>query len=140
MLVGEALKRNVAEDVAVPESDTTGGVFGALLETVSVPVNVFAVVGANLTLRFTDWPAATVFGNVVETRLNPVPVTVAPVTDIEVPPVLETLTVNVEVVPATILPKLSAVGVRVICAGGAVTVTVADADFVLSATLVACTV
>lgn len=138
-LVGDALSRNVAEAVAVPESITTGGVFGALLVTVNVPLKVLAVVGANFTLRVVDWPAATVIGNVVATRLNPVPVTVAPVTDIEVPPVFDTWTDSVEVVPDTILPKFNAVGVMLICAA-VVTVTVADADFVVSATLVAFTV
>jgi len=38
------------------------------------------------------------------------------------------------------LPKFSVVGESAICAGRAVTVTVADADFVVSATLVAFTV
>lgn len=79
-------------------------------------------------------------GNVVVTRLNPVPVTVAPVIDMDVPPVFETCTGSVEVVPETMLPKFSAVGVIVIWAGGVVTVTVADADLVVSATLVAVTV
>lgn len=99
-----------------------------------------AVDGANLTLRFTDWPAATEIGNVAPIRLKPVPVTVAFVTDMAVPPVFETLRVSVDVVPATILPKLSEVGDSVICAGEAATVTVADADFEVSATLVAFTV
>ena len=56
------------------------------------------------------------------------------------PPVFEICTVFVEVVPATMLPKLKDVGVIAICAEAAVTVTVADADLVVSATLVAFTV
>jgi hypothetical protein len=139
-VVGDAPSRNVADDVAVPDRVIVGAVFGALLAIVIVPLNELAVAGANVTLKLTDWPAATVIGNVAGTKLNPVPDTVAPVTDIEVPPLLETLKLRVEVVPATILAKLRAGGVTAICAGAAETVTVAEADLVLSATLVALTV
>lgn len=51
-LVGDALNRKVGVAVAVPERDTTGGVFGALLVIVSVPVKLPVVVGANFTVRF----------------------------------------------------------------------------------------
>lgn len=139
-LVGDALNRKVAAVVAVPDRATVGAVFDALLVVVNVPEKVPAAVGANLTLRLADCPAGIVIGNVVATRLNPLPVTVAFVTERAVPPVLEICTVLVEVVPATMLPKLSDVGEIAICAGAAVTVTVAEADFVVSATLVAFTV
>lgn len=139
-VAGAALSRKVGAAVAVPDNVTTGGVFGALLVTVSDPLKVPVAVGANLMLRLALWPAGIEIGNVAPTRLNDAPATVAFVTDMAVPPVFETCTVNVDVVFTTMLPKLSAVGDNVICAGAAVTVTVAEADFVLSATLVAFTV
>ena len=139
-LVGDALSKKVGAAVAVPESDTTGGVFGALLVIVSVPEKLPVAVGANLTVKFVAWPAGTEIGNVAPTRLNPVPATVALVTDIVVPPVFEICTGSVVDVFTTMLPKPRLVGDTAICAGDAVTVTVAEADFVLSATLVALTV
>ena len=104
------------------------------------PVKLPVVVGANLIGRFAVAPAAIVIGNVVPARLKPVPVTVAPVTDNDEPPVFESVMFSVEVVPATKLPKLSEVGETESCAGGNVTVTVAEADLVESAALVAVTV
>ena len=56
------------------------------------------------------------------------------------PPVFETFKVCVELVFAAMLPKLREVGETAICAGVDVTVTLADADFVPSAALVAFTV
>lgn len=53
-LVGETLNKNVGGLVAVPDNVTTGGVFGALLVTVNVPLKVLAVVGANVTFRLAD--------------------------------------------------------------------------------------
>lgn len=63
----------------------------------------------------------------------------APVTVNRAPPVFETRRVCVVVVFTSMLPKLIEVTETAICAGAA-TVTVADADFVVSATLVAFTV
>jgi hypothetical protein len=139
-LVGDALNEKVAAVVAVPDKVTAGAVFDALLLAVNVPEKVPAAVGANVTPRLADCPARIEIGKVVLTRLNPLPVTVAFVTDRVVPPVLEIWTVLVDVVPATMLPKPRDVGEIAICAAAAVTVTVAEADFVLSATLVAFTV
>ena len=68
------------------------------------------------------------------------PATVALVTDRFDPPVFEILIVCVEVLLATVLGNVTVVGVIEICAGGAVTVTNAEADLVLSAALVAVTV
>ena len=53
-LVGEALSRNVAAAVAVPDRVTTGGVFGALLVTVNEPEKVPAAPGANFTDSVVD--------------------------------------------------------------------------------------
>jgi hypothetical protein len=139
-LVGDALSTKVAAAVAVPERVTVGAVFEALLLIVNEPENVPAALGANLTVIVVDWLAGTEIGNPVVTRLNPVPETVALVTDIAVPPVFETCKDTFEDVPATMLPKLRLVVERLIWAGAAVTVTVAEADLELSAILVAFTV
>ncbi len=53
-LVGEAFSKNVGAAVAVPDKATVGGVFGALLVIVSVPLNVPVAVGANLTVSVVD--------------------------------------------------------------------------------------
>jgi hypothetical protein len=82
-----------------------------------------------------------VIGKVVPITLNVLlPPMVALVTDRFDPPVFEILIVCVEVLFATVLGNVTVVGVIEICAGGAVTVTSAEADFVLSAALVAVTV
>lgn len=78
--------------MAVPDKLTAGGVLGALLETVSVPVKFPVAVGAKLIFSDADWPAATVNGNVVPTMLKALPVTVAFVTEKLVPPVFEIVT------------------------------------------------
>ena len=88
-LVGAALRRNVAAVVAVPDKATVGAVLEALLVVVKLPEKVPAAAGANLTLRLTDCPAGIEIGKVAPTKLNPLPVTVAFVTDIAVPPMLE---------------------------------------------------
>ena len=62
------------------------------------------------------------------------------VTDRLDPPVFEMVSVRVEVVFAAILLKLIAVGETAICAGAVDTVTLAEADFVVSAALVTFTV
>ena len=90
-------------------------------------------------VRFADCPAAIVIGNIVPITLKPAPLVLAPVTDSAAPPVFETRSVCVVVVFTSMLPKLMEVTETAICAGAA-TVTVAEADFVVSATLVAFTV
>jgi hypothetical protein len=79
-------------------------------------------------------------GNTAPAVLKTVPVTVAPVTDKLLPPGLEMITLCVELVFATTLPNETALGDTAICAGLAVTVIAALADFVASATLVAVSV
>jgi hypothetical protein len=139
-LVGDALSNCVGGAVAVPDKLTTGGVLGALLTTVNDPVKLPVVVGAKRTVSVAELPAATVNGNVAPTRLNPVPVTAALLTEKLVPPVFETVRFCVEVVFWTMLPNAIKADERAICAGAGVTVTVTEANFVLSATLVARTV
>ena len=98
------------------------------------------MVGENLTVKFTDCPAATVIGKLAPEILNPFPLTDAEVTERLDPPVFDTFRVCVELVFAVRLPKLRVVGETAICGGVDVTVTLADADLVPSAALVAFTV
>ena len=137
-LVGEALIRNVEAVVAVPARVTVA--FETLEVIATEPVKVPLALGENLIGSVAELPAAIVIGNVDPARLKPVPVTVAPLTESEEPPVFESVMLSVEFVPATRLPKLSEVGDTESWPGAAVTVTVADADFVTSAALVAVTV
>jgi hypothetical protein len=115
-------------------------VFEALLAILTVPVKLPVVVGANLMLRLADPPAAMVIGKLAPTRLKPVPLTVAPDTERLDPPVFDNVSVCVEVLFAAMLLKLIVVGETAIWAAAVATETVADADFVESATLVAFTV
>ena len=72
--------------------------------------------------------------------LNPLPLTAAFVTERFEPPVFVIFSACVLLVLAEMLPKLIDVGETVICAGVELTVTLAIADFVASAVLVAFTV
>lgn len=139
-LVGDALSNSVEGVVAAPDRLTTGGVFEAVLATASVPEKLPVVVGAKRTESVADWPAEIVNGNVTPVVLKPLPVTVAPVTDMLVVPELEMVTFWVDVVFATMLPNETDVGETAIVATGALTVIAADADLVVSATLTALTV
>ena len=123
--------------VAVPDSDTEA--FETLLVIATEPVNVPAELGANFTVRLAELPAGMLIGNDAPTRLKPVPVAVAPVTDSADPPVFESVMFRVEFVPVSKLPKFNEDGETESVPGAGFTVTVADADFVGSATLVAMT-
>ena len=90
-------------------------------------------------LKATDCPALTVNGSAGAITLKAAPVTLAWETVRFEPPVLLTTVANDDVVVAGMLLKVNAVGDIAITGGGTVTVTVADADFVVSATLVALT-
>jgi len=46
----------------VPESGRDSGELAAVLETATLPLKVPVVVGANVTLKPEDWPAARVIG------------------------------------------------------------------------------
>ena len=61
-LNGDVVAASVPPLVAVPESETVSDGFDASLVTVSVPVGVPAVVGANTTLKDLLAPAANVNG------------------------------------------------------------------------------
>lgn len=64
-----------------------------MLAIVTLPVKLPVAVGANLTLRFADWPTPIVSGKLVPVTLNVLPLTVALVTDRLDPPVFDTVTV-----------------------------------------------
>jgi len=81
-----------------------------------------------------------VIGKVAPTMLKALPVTVALLTDKLDPPVFDKVNVWLEVVFTVMLLKLIDAGETAICAGVVLTVTVDDADFVVSAELVALTV
>jgi hypothetical protein len=126
--------------VADPDNATAGALFDALLAMVTVPVKLPVAVGANLTLTFADCPAPMVMGNAAPEILKALPLTVAAVTDRFDPPVFEIMSVWVELLFAVMLLKLNALGETAIVAAALVAVIVADADFVVSAVLVAFTV
>ena len=94
--------------IATPDNETEA--FEALLAIATEPVNVPADVGANFTARVVELPAATLTGNDDPTRLKPVPVTVAPVTERVDPPGFEIVIFRLELVPATRLPKFNEAG------------------------------
>jgi hypothetical protein len=94
--------------VALPESAIVE--FEALLVIATEPVNVPAELGANLIGSVAELPAAIAIGKVEPARLKPVPVTVAPETESDDPPVFESVMFNVLELPLTMLPKPSEFG------------------------------
>ena len=82
----------------------------ALLETVTLPERLPEVVGANVTPKVVDCPAARVTGSANPLALNPVPLTLICETDTLELPVFARVTVCVPLVPVVMLPKLSAAG------------------------------
>lgn len=86
------------------------GEFVALLTTVTLPERLPAEVGAKVTLKDVDCPAARVRGRVIPLVLKPVPVALICETETLEFPVLEILTLCVAVVPVARLPKLSDIG------------------------------
>jgi hypothetical protein len=68
-LNGEVVAASAPRLAAVPDSETVSDGFDASLVTVSVPVGLPAVVGANTTLNDLLAPAASVKGNVTPLAL-----------------------------------------------------------------------
>ena len=91
-LVGDAVKTAGAA-VAVPVSGIDKLGFEAFDVTVTVPVNVPADVGANLTVNDVLCPGVRVTGGVMPEMLNPVPAAVAAEIVALVPPVFVTVSV-----------------------------------------------
>jgi len=96
--------------VPVPLKEIVAGEFVALLTTVTLPARLPVEVGAKLTLKDVDWPAARFSGSVIPPVVKPAPV--APTCEMETLefPVLEIVTLCVALVPVVRLPKLRAVG------------------------------
>ena len=91
----------------------------ALLEIAMAPADAFAVVGANLTLKFADAPAAIVAGIPMPLREYPVPLTDAALTVRLAVPVFCTETVCVADWPTVTFPKDRLAGETAIAGAGA---------------------
>ena len=91
-------------------SEIASGELLALLETVTLPERLADLVGANVTPKEVDCPAARVIGSAKLLALNPVPLTLICETDTLELPVFDSVTVCVPVLPVVTLPKLSEVG------------------------------
>jgi len=140
-LVGDTLSRKVGGADAVPESAMAGKLLEALLTSDTLPLNVPAARGANWMVTVADCPAARVKGSVVAVRLKTAaPLRLACDTVRPGPPVLVTTIACDDVVVAGMLLNVREAGETAITGGGRDTVTVAEADFVVSAMLVARTV
>jgi hypothetical protein len=94
----------------VPESATVSGEFVALLITVTLPGRLPVEVGANMTLKEVDCPAARLSGSAIPLVLNPPPLALICEMETLEFPVFEIVTLCVALVPVVRLPKLSAVG------------------------------
>lgn len=77
----------------------------ALLVTLILPVTLPAVVGAKATVKEVDWPAASVRGSVRSVTLKPLPVTLSRDSERLPLPLLVRVTVCVDLLPVSTLPK-----------------------------------
>ena len=96
--------------IPVPVREIVAGEFVALLTTVMLPARLPVEVGANVTLKEADWPAARLSGSVIPLVLKPVPVALTCEMETLEFPVLEIVTLFVALVPVVRLPKLSDAG------------------------------
>ena len=94
-----------------PESEMASGELVALLVTVTLPERFPVVVGANVTLKEVDCPAARVTGCAEPLALNPAPLMLICETDTLELPVFARVTLCVPLAPIVMLPKLSEEGV-----------------------------
>ena len=111
MLAGES--DSVPAVAPVPLSATFTVGFEAFEVIDRVEVMAPAVAGANVTDRFTLEPAARVYGKVMPLRLKPDPVTLAAETLTLEPPVLDTVSVCVWLLPTVTFPRFMLLGVAV---------------------------
>ena len=93
-----------------PESKMARGELVALLVTATLPERLPVVVGANVTLKEVDCPAARVRGSAKLVSLNPAPLTLICERDTLELPVFARVTLCVALVPVVMLPKLSEEG------------------------------
>ncbi len=101
-----------------PESEMARGELAALLVTVTLLGRLPVAVGANVTLKEVDWPAARVRGSANPVALNPAPLVLICETDTLKLPVFARVTLCVPLVPVVMLPKLSEAGDAVSWATG----------------------
>ena len=98
--------------VPVPARGTDNDLFEALLVIVKVPLAELLVVGAKLTVNFTDCLTARVIGVFTLVSVNPVPATVTAEMVADADPELVIVAVS-ELVPFTVtFPKLNVVGLE----------------------------
>jgi hypothetical protein len=125
----------------VPDSDTVAGEFVALLTNETDPENGPLIAGAKLIATVLVAPAAIVTGSVRPVALNTPPVKLAAESVTDPLPVLDNITFWLAVLVLRMLPKAMLVGDTLNSWVTVVeTVTVAEADLVASATLLAMTV
>lgn len=115
-LPGDAVNVELVE-TPLPTRVTVCGDVGALSVNTMLPVAAPAVVGANCTLKESDWPPVKVFGRESPLMPNPVPVTVATLMTTLVVPVLVSSMDWVLLCPTTTFPKVTAEGemLRPVC-------------------------
>ena len=107
MLAGVADNCPVGAEEPVPVKGTvTVGLFGSLLVTAKLPVAAAAVVGANVRVACTDWPALRVAGVVMPLIPNSEPLKVITDTVRFALPVFERTKLEVLLDPTEIVPKL----------------------------------
>jgi len=96
--------------VPVPLSEIVAGELAALLTTVTLPERLPVEVGAKLTLKEVDWPAARFSGSVIPLVVKPAPLALTCEMETLEFPVLEIVTLCVTLDPVGRLPKFSDVG------------------------------
>jgi len=96
--------------IPVPLSEIVAGELVALLTTVTLPARLPVEVGAKLTLKDVDWPAARLSGSVIPLVVNPVPLALTCEMETLEFPVLEIVTLCVALDPVARLPKFSEEG------------------------------
>ena len=96
--------------VPVPLKEIVAGELVALLTTVTLPARLPVEVGAKLTLKDVDWPAARLSGSVIPLVVNPVPLALTCEMETLEFPVLEIVTLCVALDPVARLPKFSEEG------------------------------
>ena len=101
-----------------PESEMARGELVALLVTATLPERFPVVVGANVTLKEVDCPAARVTGGAKPAALNPAPLMPICESDTLELPVFASVTLCVPLAPVVMLPKLSETGDAVSWATG----------------------
>src|SRR5580698_4903761 len=104
------------EDVPIPVRATVAvGVFGSLLVILMLPESLPAVVGVNDTFIVALPPGTIVVGVVMPETPNGPPVTEINEMIRFAPPVFVSVSEPFSVVPRVVLPKFSAVELRLIC-------------------------